>query len=61
MIVKLLLVAEVQLPDDTRDPESAALSLVEALEQGADNITFWEPAIGATSERMGSKSVEVFY
>jgi len=61
MVVKLLLVAEIELPDETPDPENAALLRIDALEQGSDGITFWQPAIGATFERSGSKSVEVFY
>jgi hypothetical protein len=59
--MKLLLVAEVELPKGTRNPRRVALSQVEALEQSSDNITFREPAIGATTERAGRQSVEVFY
>jgi hypothetical protein len=61
MVVKLLLVAEIELPDETPDPESAALIRVDALERSLEGITFWQPAIGATFERSGSKSVQVFY
>jgi hypothetical protein len=61
MVVKLLLVAEVDLPDDTTDPENAAMLQVDALEQDSHGITFSQPAIGATFERSGCKSVEVFF
>jgi len=61
MVVKLLLVAEVELPDETQDPESTALLRIDAVEQNSHGFTFWQPAIGATVERSGSKSVEVFY
>jgi hypothetical protein len=61
MLVKLLIVAEVEVPDGAPEPESAALLRLEALQDSADGVTFWEPALGRTVHYGDSKSVEVFY
>ena len=61
MLVKLLLVAEVEVPDNADDPEDAAMERVEELEGKLEDISFWQPAIGGTVDRGGCKSVEVFY
>ena len=59
MRVKLLLVAEVEVPDEA-DAESKALSRVQDLVESRD-IEFYPPAIGRSIETKGSRSVEVFY
>ena len=61
MIVKLLLVAEVEVSDDTLDPEDAALRRIESLDLSLHGIDLWQPAIGPTIEEAGCKHVEVYY
>jgi hypothetical protein len=61
MTVKILLVAEVELPEDALEPEDTALGRVETLARKVDNITFYKPAIGWTTESGGTKSAQVFY
>jgi hypothetical protein len=58
MVVKLLLVAEVEVPDETPNPEDTALTRIDAIDLSSHGITFWQPAV---FQRSGSKSVEVFY
>lgn len=60
MVVRLLLVAEIALADDTPNPRREALLRVEAIEEMARDIVFWQPPVGATTEHAGSKCVEVF-
>lgn len=61
MTVKILLVAEVELPEDALEPEDMALGQVETLAGNVDNITFYKPAIGWTTESGATKSAQVFY
>ena len=61
MTVKLLLVAEVELPESASKPEDIALERVETLAESVADITFYKPAIGLATESGGTKSVQVFY
>jgi hypothetical protein len=61
MKVMLLLVAEVELPENGSETRDAALKRVQTLVEVTDDITFYTPAIGWVTESRGTKSVQVFY
>lgn len=59
MKIRLLMVAEIEVPDQP-EPTQAALSQILDLGEQA-KVEFYEPAVGRTLERAGCRCVEVFY